>query len=198
MMKRVKVCIQAVFLAAAAWMLAGCEQKTDADRMNTETATMEEIRQEHTETVGDTETMSNMEAMSDTEEAIDLSGMDPYAAAEIQSVLDKMDAAITTANQADDVVVIQQAAAVMGLAVGNSLVQDQVTLVIKAWKQGKTDTELAEFQMKYALVYDAYLKLAGTEAEEQLEKAGLSLADYDYCGKGSLDMVEWIKTCIEQ
>lgn len=192
MMKRVKVCIQAVFLAAAAWMLAGCEQKTDADRMNTETATMEEIRQEHTET------MSNTEAMSDTEEAIDLSGMDPYAAAEIQSILDKMNTAITTANQADDVVVIQQAATVMGLAVGNSLVQDQVTLVIKAWKQGKTDTELAEFQMKYALVYDAYLKLAGTEAEEQLEKAGLSLADYDYCGKGSLDMVEWIKTCIEQ
>lgn len=197
MMKRVKVCIQAVFLAAAAWMLAGCEQKTDADRINTETATMEEIRQEHTETVGDTETMSNTEAMSDTEEAIDLSGMDPYAAAEIQSILDKMNAAITTANQADDAVVIQQAATVMGLAVGNSLVQDQVTLVIKAWKQGKTDTELAEFQMKYALVYDAYLKLAGTEAEEQLEKAGLSLADYDYCGKGSLDMVEWIKTCIE-
>lgn len=186
MMKRIKYGIQIGLLAAAAWMLAGCEQKTDVNRMNTETATREEIRQEQTE------------AVSDTKEPVDLSGMDPYAAAEIQSVLDKMDAAITTANQTDDAVVIQQAAAVMGLAVGNSLVEDQVTLVVKAWKQGKTDAELAEFQMKYALVYNAYLKLAGTEAEEQLEKAGLSLADYEYCGKGSLDMVEWIKTYIEQ
>lgn len=141
---------------------------------------------------------STTEATGSTEETVDLSGMDPYAVAEIQSELDKINTYIESTNQAEDAAVIRQSVELMGLAAGNSLAEEQVALVVKDWKQGKSDAQLEEFRTKYALVYDAYMTLTTEKAEEQLKKIDLSIVDYSYCGEGRLDIVEWIKTYMEQ
>lgn len=186
-------------------VFAGCGQGTGSsvstDGSTTEAVTTEatENRTEvTTEAVSEKATESTTEATASTEETVDLSGMDPYAVAEIQSELDKINTNIESTNQAEDAAVIRQSVELMGLAAGNSLVEEQVALVVKDWKQGKSDTQLEEFRTKYALVYDAYMTLTTEGAEEQLKKIDLSIADYSYCGEGRLDIVEWIKTYMEQ
>lgn len=186
-------------------VFAGCGQSTGSS-VSTDGSTTEAVTKEATEnrTEATTEAMSEKatesttEATGSTEETVDLSGMDPYAVAEIQSEMDKINTNIESTNQAEDAAVIRQSVELMGLAAGNSLAEEQVALVVKDWKQGKSDAQLEEFRTKYALVYDAYMTLTTEGAEEQLKKIDLSIADYSYCGEGRLDIVEWIKTYMEQ
>lgn len=186
-------------------VFAGCGQSTGSS-VSTDGSTTEAVTKEATEnqTEATTEAMSGKatesttEATGSTEETVDLSGMDPYAVAEIQSEMDKINTNIESTNQAEDAAVIRQSVELMGLAAGNSLAEEQVALVVKDWKQGKSDAQLEEFRTKYALVYDAYMTLTTEGAEEQLKKIDLSIADYSYCGEGRLDIVEWIKTYMEQ
>ena len=186
-------------------VFAGCGQSTGSS-VSTDGSTTEAVTKEATEnrTEATTEAMSEKatesttEATGSTEETVDLSGMDPYAVAEIQSEMDKINTNIESTNQAEDAAVIRQSVELLGLAAGNSLAEEQVALVVKDWKQGKSDAQLEEFRTKYALVYDAYMTLTTEGAEEQLKKIDLSIADYSYCGEGRLDIVEWIKTYMEQ
>lgn len=181
-------------------VFAGCGQSTGSS-VSTDGSTTEvtENRTEATtEAVSEKATESTTEATGTTGETVDLSGMDPYAVAEIQSELDKINTNIESTNQSEDAAVIRQSVELMGLAAGNSLAEEQVALVVKDWKQGKSDAQLEEFRTKYALVYDAYMTLTTEGAEEQLKKIDLSIADYSYCGEGRLDIVEWIKTYMEQ
>lgn len=186
-------------------VFAGCGQSTGSS-VSTDGSTTEAVTKEATEnrTEATTEAMSGKatesttEATGSTEETVDLSGMDPYAVAEIQSEMDKINTNIESTNQAEDAAVIRQSVELMGLAAGNSLAEEQVALVVKDWKQGKSDAQLEEFRTKYALVYDAYMTLTTEGAEEQLKKIDLSIADYSYCGEGRLDIIEWIKTYMEQ
>lgn len=186
-------------------VFAGCGQSTGSS-VSTDGSTTEAVTKEATEnrTEATTEAMSEKatesttEATGSTEETVDLSGMDPYAVAEIQSEMDKINTNIESTNQAEDAAVIRQSVELLGLAAGNSLAEEQVALVVKDWKQGKSDAQLEEFRTKYALVYDAYKTLTTEGAEEQLKKIDLSIADYSYCGEGRLDIVEWIKTYMEQ
>lgn len=186
-------------------VFAGCGQSTGSS-VSTDGSTTEAVTKEATEnrTEATTEAMSEKatesttEATGSTEETVDLSGMDPYAVAEIQSEMDKINTNIESTNQAEDAAVIRQSVELMGLAAGNSLAEEQVALVVKDWKQGKSDAQLEEFRTKYALVYDAYMTLTTEGAEEQLKKIDLSIADYSYCGESRLDIVEWIKTYMEQ
>ncbi len=170
-------------------VFAGCGQSTGSS-VSTDGSTTEAVTTEVTE--------NRTEATGNTEETVDLSGMDPYAVAEIQSELDKINTYIESTNQAEDAAVIRQSVELMGLAAGNSLAEEQVALVVKDWKQGKSDAQLEEFRTKYALVYDAYMTLTTEKADEQLKKIDLSIVDYSYCGEGRLDIVEWIKTYMEQ
>ncbi len=172
-------------------VFAGCGQSTGSS-VSTEGSTTEAV------TITTEVTENRTEATGNTEETVDLSGMDPYAVAEIQSELDKINTYIESTNQAEDAAVIRQSVELMGLAAGNSLAEEQVALVVKNWKQGKSDAQLEEFRTKYALVYDAYMTLTTEKAEEQLKKIDLSIVDYSYCGEGRLDIVEWIKTYMEQ
>lgn len=170
-------------------VFAGCGQSTGSS-VSTDGSTTEAVTTEVTE--------NRTEATGNTEETVDLSGMDPYAVAEIQSELDKINTYIESTNQAEDAAVIRQSVELMGLAAGNSLAEEQVALVVKDWKQGKSEAQLEGFRAKYALVYDAYMTLTTEKAEEQLKKIDLSIVDYSYCGEGRLDIVEWIKTYMEQ
>lgn len=170
-------------------VFTGCGQSTGSS-VSTDGSTTEAVTTEVTE--------NRTEATGNTEETVDLSGMDSYAVAEIQSEMDKINTNIESTNQAEDAAVIRQSVELMGLAAGNSLAEEQVALVVKDWKQGKSDAQLEEFRTKYALVYDAYMTLTTEGAEEQLKKIDLSIADYSYCGEGRLDIVEWIKTYMEQ
>lgn len=172
-------------------VFAGCGQSTGSS-VSIEGSTTEAV------TITTEVTENRTEATGNTEETVDLSGMDPYAVAEIQSELDKINTYIESTNQAEDAAVIRQSVELMGLAAGNSLAEEQVALVVKDWKQGKSDAQLEEFRTKYALVYDAYMTLTTEKAEEQLKKIDLSIVDYSYCGEGRLDIVEWIKTYMEQ
>lgn len=172
-------------------VFAGCGQSTGSS-VSTDGGTTEAV------TITTEVTENRTEATGTTGETVDLSGMDPYAVAEIQSELDKINTYIESTNQAEDAAVIRQSVELMGLAAGNSLAEEQVALVVKDWKQGKSDAQLEEFRTKYALVYDAYMTLTTEKAEEQLKKIDLSIVDYSYCGEGRLDIVEWIKTYMEQ
>lgn len=126
-------------------------------------------------------------------EVIDLNGINPDAAGEIRHILDAIDAALSLDDQTGTEKVIQSTLPLMGMAVGNSLVEEQVTLVVKDWKSRKTADELNDFIAKYQIAYEEYQMLNSDQAANELAKAGLSLTDYDYCGGGQLDMVEWIK-----
>lgn len=188
-------------------VFTGCGQSTGSsvstDGSTTEAVTIttevtENRTEATTEAMSEKATESTTEATVSNEETVDLSGMDSYAVAEIQSEMDKINTNIESTNQAEDAAVIRQSVELMGLAAGNSLAEEQVALVVKDWKQGKSDAQLEEFRTKYALVYDAYMTLTTEEAEEQLKKIDLSIADYSYCGEGRLDIVEWIKTYMEQ
>lgn len=130
-------------------------------------------------------------------EKVDLSGMDPHAANEIMGTLDDINEQVLTDAQTGTEAVIWNTVHLMGVAVGNSLVEDQVSRVVKAWKQQKSESELQAFMAKYELVYEEYGILNSNQAEEELAKAQYKLADYDYCGTGQLDMVEWIKNSLE-
>lgn len=133
----------------------------------------------------------------DKEEPVDLSGMNPDAVREIQNTLKSINEAISVDEQTEPATIIRQSVGVMGLATGNSLVEEQVKLVIKDWKQQLGSEEAEAFKTKFAIVYEEYGKLAGEEAQAELEKADLSLEEYDYCGNGRLDMVEWIYTYLQ-
>lgn len=172
-------------------VFVGCGQSTGSS-VSTDGGTTEAV------TITTEVTENRTEATGTTGETVDLSGMDPYAVAEIQSELDKINTYIESTNQAEDAAVIRQSVELMGLAAGNSLAEEQVALVVKDWKQGKSDAQLEEFRTKYALVYDAYMTLTTEKADEQLKKIDLSIVDYSYCGEGRLDIVEWIKTYMEQ
>lgn len=132
-----------------------------------------------------------------TEEAVDLSGINPDAAQEIRDILQAIRENISADAQVGDVEVIKQGTSIMSLATGNSLVEPQVELVIKDWKQKLGEDELEEFKTRFALVYEEYGILTGEEAQAELQKANLSINDYDFCGNGALDMVEWIHTYLE-
>lgn len=84
----------------------------------------------------------------------------------------------------------------MALAAGNSLVENQVQLVVQDWKQNHK-AELFDFQKKMEVVYKEYEMLAAGDTEAELKKAGLTLEGYEYCGNGKLDMVEWIYSDIQ-
>lgn len=124
--------------------------------------------------------------------SIDISGINPYAAAEIQGILDEIDIQITSKDILHSDAVIKQTLNVMGLAVGNSLVEGQTELVVKEWMTHKDKNELSEFRKKFETVYQEYEILYSEEAKKELKSAGLSEQQYDYCGIGRLDMVEWI------
>lgn len=84
----------------------------------------------------------------------------------------------------------------MALAAGNSLVENQVQLVVQDWKQNHK-AELSDFQKKMEVVYKEYEMLAAGDTEAELKKAGFTLEGYEYCGNGKLDMVEWIYSDIQ-
>lgn len=84
----------------------------------------------------------------------------------------------------------------MALAAGNSLVENQVQLVVQDWKQNHK-AELSDFQKKMEAVYKEYEMLAAGDTEAELKKAGFTLEGYEYCGNGKLDMVEWIYSDIQ-
>lgn len=130
-------------------------------------------------------------------ENVDLSSINPDAAGEIQGMLDDIYAEIRVEDRTGSEAVIRNALQVMGVAVGNSLVEDQVELVVRDWKSRKTSEQLQEFLAKYQIVYEEYLILSTDGAEAELALSGLSLTQYDYCGIGQLDMVEWIKKNLE-
>ncbi len=149
--------------------LIGCGSKVDDKETSTVNNT---VKQEKT-----------------TEEAVDISGINPYAVKEIQNALDEINANVSADDKADSASVIKQAVSLRALAAGNSLVEEQVERVVKNWKQ---NNNVSDFNKKLALVYAEYEKLGTSSAEAELSKIGLSLQGHEYCGNGKLDMVEWI------
>jgi len=121
-----------------------------------------------------------------TEEVVDISGINPYAVKEIQSVLDEINANVSADDKETSDNVIKQAVSLRALAAGNSLVEEQVERVVKYWKQ---NNNVSDFNKKLALVYAEYEKLGTSSAEAELSKIGLSMQGHEYCGNGKLDMV---------
>ena len=124
-----------------------------------------------------------------TEEVVDISGINPYAVKEIQSVLDEINANVSADDKETSDNVIKQAVSLRALAAGNSLVEEQVERVVKYWKQ---NNNVSDFNKKLALVYAEYEKLGTSSAEAELSKIGLSMQGHEYCGNGKLDVVKWI------
>lgn len=135
------------------------------------------------------ETQTSTSAQKTTEEAVDITGINPYAVKEIQSALDEINANVSADDKVDSASVIKQAVSLRALAAGNSLVEEQVERVVKNWKQ---NNNVSDFNKKLALVYAEYEKLGTSSAEAELSKIGFSLQGHEYCGNGKLDMVEWI------
>lgn len=121
-----------------------------------------------------------------TEEVVDISGINPYAVKEIQSVLDEINANVSADDKETSDNVIKQAVSLRALAAGNSLVEEQVERVVKYWKQ---NNNVSDFNKKLALVYAEYEKLGTSSAEAELSKIGLFMQGHEYCGNGKLDMV---------
>ncbi len=169
--------------------LVGCGSKVDdketsmVNNMVTQTTTKKEEAQSSTSAEEKTS------AEKTTEEAVDITGINPYAVKEIQSALDEINANVSADDKADSDSVIKQAVSLRALAAGNSLVEEQVERVVKNWKQ---NNKAADFSKKLSLVYTEYEKLGTSSAEAELSKIGLSLQGHEYCGNGNLDMVEWI------
>ncbi|MFQ9193059.1 MAG: hypothetical protein ACLR6A_01555 [Candidatus Gastranaerophilaceae bacterium] len=131
-----------------------------------------------------------------TETEVNLEGIHPDAVKEIQNMLDEVNANVSVNDKADSEEVIRQAINLMALAAGNSLVENQVQLVVQDWKQNHK-AELSDFQKKMEVVYKEYEMLAAGDTEAELKKAGFTLEGYEYCGNGKLDMVEWIYSDIQ-
>ena len=131
-----------------------------------------------------------------TETEVNLEGIHPDAVKEIQNMLDEVNANVSVNDKADSEEVIRQAVNLMALAAGNSLVENQVQLVVQDWKQNHK-AELSDFQKKMEVVYKEYEMLAAGDTEAELKKAGFTLEGYEYCGNGKLDMVEWIYSDIQ-
>lgn len=187
--------------------LVGCGSKVDdketsvVDNMGTQTqlTTKNEEAQSSTSARKNSEEKNSEQRNSEektTEETVDISGINPYAAKEIQSVLDEINANVSADDKADSVNVIKQAVSLRALAAGNSLNENQVELVVKDWKQ-KNKASLSIFNKKLSLVYAEYEKLGTSSAEAELNKIGLLLQEHEYCGNGKLDMAEWINKYIE-
>ena len=70
-----------------------------------------------------------------TETEVNLEGIHPDAVKEIQNMLDEVNANVSVNDKADSEEVIRQAINLMALAAGNSLVENQVQLVVQDWKQ---------------------------------------------------------------
>ena len=134
-------------------------------------------------------TAAQTQSAATKEEAVDISGINPYAVKEIQSALNEINANVSADDKADSASVIKQAVSLRALAAGNSLVEEQVERVVKNWKQ---NNNVSDFNKKLALVYAEYEKLGTSSAEAELSKIGFSLQGHEYCGNGKLDMVEWI------
>ena len=131
-----------------------------------------------------------------TETEVNLEGIHTDAVKEIQNMLDEVNANVSVNDKADSEEVIRQAVNLMALAAGNSLVENQVQLVVQDWKQNHK-AELSDFQKKMEVVYKEYEMLAAGDTEVELKKAGFTLEGYEYCGNGKLDMVEWIYSDIQ-
>ncbi len=127
---------------------------------------------------------------------VNLEGIHPDAVKEIQNMLDEVNANVSVNDKADSEEVIRQAVNLMALAAGNSLVENQIQIVVQDWKQNHK-AELTDFQKKMEAVYKEYEMLAAGDTEAELKKAGFTLEGYEYCGNGKLDMVEWIYTDIQ-
>lgn len=112
-----------------------------------------------------------------TEEVVDISGINPYAVKEIQSVLDEINANVSADDKETSDNVIKQAVSLRALAAGNSLVEEQVERVVKYWKQ---NNNVSDFNKKLALVYAEYEKLGTSSAEAELSKIGLSMQGHEY------------------
>jgi len=187
--------------------LVGCGSKVDdketsvVDNMGTQTqsTTKNEEAQSSTSARKNSEEKNSEQRNSEqrnseektTEETVDISGINPYAAKEIQSALDEINANVSADDKADSANVIKQAVSLRALAAGNSLNENQVELVVKDWKQ-KNKASLSIFNKKLSLVYAEYEKLGTSSAEAELNKIGLLLQEHEYCGNGKLDMAEWI------
>ena len=187
-------------LMASSITLAACgstpggetESKTTETQSDTEKVT-EKDTQKESQKETQNQTQNEISKVTESQSLVDISKIEPNAAKEVQSQLDDIAKNIKTTSKKGDTEVIKEATNVMAMAVGNSLSEDQIKLVVKNWKQQKTDAELKEFETKFATIHSEYEVLKGTGAEAELKKAGLSITDKDYCGKGSLDMVDWIK-----
>ena len=198
--------IYAVTLVAVI-SLVGCGSKVDdketsvVDNMGTQTqlTTKNEEAQSSTSARKNSEEKNSEQRNSEektTEETVDISGINPYAAKEIQSALDEINANVSADDKADSANVIKQAVSLRALAAGNSLNENQVELVVKDWKQ-KNKASLSIFNKKLSLVYAEYEKLGTSSAEAELNKIGLLLQEHEYCSNGKLDMAEWINKYIE-
>ena len=179
--------------------LIGCGSKVDDKETsavnNAQTQTNAETSKEAEETKTNTEAQSSTSveektsAEKITEETVDISGINPYAVKEIQSVLDEINANVSADDKETSDNVIKQAVSLRALAAGNSLVEEQVERVVKNWKH---NNNVSDFNKKLSLVYAEYEKLGASGAEAELNKIELSLQGHEYCGNGKLDMVEWI------
>lgn len=176
--------LYAVTLAAVIGLI-GCGSKVD----DKETSAVNSTAAQTQSTTKKEEAQTSTSAQKTTEEAVDISGINPYAVKEIQSALDEINANISADDKADSASVIKQAVSLRALAAGNSLVEEQVERVVKNWKQ---NNNVPDFNKKLALVYAEYEKLGTSSAEAELSKIGFSLQGHEYCGNGKLDMVEWI------
>lgn len=171
--------------------LIGCGSKADDKETSavnsTAVQTQSTTKKEEAQSSTSVEEKTSVEKI--TEEAVDITGINPYAVKEIQSALDEINANVSADDKADSASVIKQAVSLRALAAGNSLVEEQVERVVKNWKQ---NNNVSDFNKKLALVYAEYEKLGTSSAEAELSKIGLSLQGHEYCGNGKLDMVEWI------
>lgn len=171
--------------------LIGCGSKADDKETSavnsTAVQTQSTTKKEEAQSSTSVEEKTSVEKT--TEEAVDISGINPYAVKEIQSALDEINVNVSADDKADSASVIKQAVSLRALAAGNSLVEEQVERVVKNWKQ---NNNVSDFNKKLALVYAEYEKLGTSSAEAELSKIGLSLQGHEYCGNGKLDMVEWI------
>lgn len=171
--------------------LVGCGSKVDDKETSavnsTGVQTQSTTKKEEAQSSTSVEEKTSVEKT--TEEAVDITGINPYAVKEIRSALDEINANVSADDKADSASVIKQAVSLRALAAGNSLVEEQVERVVKNWKQ---NNNVSDFNKKLALVYAEYEKLGTSSAEAELSKIGLSLQGHEYCCNGKLDMVEWI------
>lgn len=196
----VALCMIMAGLTACTGENSATEQKESTQKeviKETEKSTQRETEKETpVMTEKDTKNETQKETQEETTE-VDLSGIHPDAVREIQGVLDEINQKVSDKDENSEAVIAEQAVYVMGLATGNSLVEDQVEKTVEAWKQKKTQEEWESFVKKYQLVYEKYQVLCGDGAKAELEQSGWTEAVPDYCGNGALDMAEWLHVFIK-